>query len=294
MSTLDAVLALPHMTPISLSELDALAPLQARRDRKYLVPMANLERFVEQLAFSARVLTMGDLQVFRYESVYFDTPERASYLGAARRRRHRFKVRTRSYLDSGRCLLELKTRDGRGRTVKNRLDYPLAHHGELNPTGRRFLAEHPVGHGALEPVLTTRYARSTLVLADAARVTIDTGLQAVADGRTVELVGVAVVETKSAGPPTAADRVLWAIGHRPIRVSKFCTTLAILEPDLPANKWTLALRGPWHVAGAPGVGIARREPGGTPWLAPRSGMRSPRGQDDDRSTTSALTAMGYE
>ncbi|HUF07197.1 MAG TPA: polyphosphate polymerase domain-containing protein [Candidatus Binatia bacterium] len=292
MSALAAVNALPRMTPISLSELDAIAPLQARRDRKYLVPMADLE--VEQLAFSARVLTIGDLQVFRYESVYFDTPERASYLGAARRRRHRFKIRTRSYLDSGRCLLEFKTRDGRGRTIKSRLDYPLAHRGELNATGRRFLSEQPVRHIALRPVLTTRYARSTLVLADAARVTIDIGLQAVANGRTVELVGMAVVETKSVGPPTAADRVLWAIGHRPIRVSKFCTTLAILEPDLPANKWTLALRAPWHVGGAPRVGVAHPESDGTPWLAPRPEMSTTRGQGEDRPTASAFPAMGYE
>jgi hypothetical protein len=296
MSTLAAVDALARLTPITLTELDATAPLQARRDRKYLVPMADLERFVEQLASSARVLTIGDLRVFRYESVYFDTPGRATYLGAARRRRHRFKIRTRTYLDSGRCLLELKTRDGRGRTIKRRLGYPLGLRAELNGTGRRFLAEHSVGDStrALRPVLTTRYARTTLVLPDAVRVTIDSGLQAVTHRGTVELVGTAVVETKSAGPPTAADRVLWAMGHRPIRVSKFCTTLAILEPDLPANKWTRALRGPWHVGTAPGVGIAHRETDRKPGFAPRPETSSTRALGEDRSTAGASAAMSDE
>ena len=35
---------------------------------------------------------------FDYESVYFDTPDLTCYLLAARRRRRRFKIRTRTYV----------------------------------------------------------------------------------------------------------------------------------------------------------------------------------------------------
>jgi len=100
----------------------------------------------------------------------------------------------------------------------------------------------------LEPALMTRYARTTLVVG-AARVTIDTDVEAwTPDGRVVVLVGMAIVETKSAGSPSDADRILWSLGHRPTRVSKFGTSLAALYPELPANKWARALYYPWLVS----------------------------------------------
>ncbi|WP_188804630.1 VTC domain-containing protein [Citricoccus zhacaiensis] len=46
-----------------------------------------------------------------------------------------------------------------------------------------------------------------------------------------------VVETKSAGHPTAADRWLWRRGIRPVAVSKYCAGQALLHPDLPHHRW---------------------------------------------------------
>ena len=57
-----------------------------------------------------------------------------------------------------------------------------------------------------------------------------------------------VVETKSAGAPSAADRVLWRHGVRPTKVSKFCTGLAVIRPDLPANKWHRVIDRHWRTA----------------------------------------------
>jgi hypothetical protein len=50
------------------------------------------------------------------------------------------------------------------------------------------------------------------------------------------------VECKSAGRATPMDRALWAVGVRPARISKYCTTLALLEPSLPANHWHRTLK----------------------------------------------------
>ncbi|MEO8697895.1 MAG: molecular chaperone, partial [Acidimicrobiales bacterium] len=51
-----------------------------------------------------------------------------------------------------------------------------------------------------------------------------------------------LVETKSTGAPTVADRVLWAAGERPVPISKFGVGMAALNPGLPANKWNRTLR----------------------------------------------------
>ena len=61
----------------------------------------------------------------RYASQYFDTPRLDSYFGAVHGRRRRFKVRARSYLDSGGAFLEVKTRGARSATVKERVPVSL-------------------------------------------------------------------------------------------------------------------------------------------------------------------------
>jgi len=245
---------LAFLASVTLAELDEAASLQTRRDRKYLVSIASAGELVARLDGSARALEFEGRRRFRYESVYYDTPGLDSYLAAARRRPRRFKVRTRTYLDSGYSLLEVKTRDGRGRTVKERIPHDAAEGARLDAGEVRHLAGHPLIEGlaaALRPVLVNRYGRSTLLLDDGGRVTIDIGLTAATcDGLGVELGGIAIVETKSAGAAGAADRELWAMGCRPIRVSKFCTSLAAMQPDLPANRWTQALRRPWVVGAA--------------------------------------------
>jgi len=244
---------LGQMPAVELAELEATAALLTRRDRKYVVPLPAATQLAERLGASGRVLEIDGRRRFHYESVYFDTPQGASYLAAARRRTRRYKVRTRSYLDFGRCLLEIKVRDPRGRTVKERREHPIENRGSLDPGGRAFACACPLigdASTALGPALATCYTRATLLIGpDRARVTIDTDVEAFApDGRSVALVGMAIVETKSGGPPCQADRILWSLGHRPTQISKFCTSLAALRPELPSNKWTRALRQPWLVS----------------------------------------------
>src|SRR5688572_5124958 len=93
------------LAPLSLEEVLAVADLQTRTDRKYVVTPDVFARLVDELGGGLGVLDIAGVRAFRYESVYFDTPALDSYLGAAHGRRRRFKVRTRSYLDSGDCML---------------------------------------------------------------------------------------------------------------------------------------------------------------------------------------------
>ncbi|GIJ45190.1 VTC domain-containing protein [Virgisporangium aliadipatigenens] len=215
------------MRTISLTELTERAALLTRVDRKYVLPIDELPALLREI--DARVLEIDGRREFGYRSVYYDTPELASYLGAARRRPKRFKVRTRTYLDTGLHVLELKTRDGRGTTVKRRLP-----HEDLHTLAAR-----------LAPALVTHYRRMTLFLpADGSRVTLDTDLAwALPDGAGLRLPGRAVVETKCApGRASAVDRLLWSLHQRPCAISKYATGLAALRPDLPANHWKPVLR----------------------------------------------------
>ena len=164
------------LAPLSLEEVLAVADLQTRTDRKYVVDPDVFARLVDELGAGLGVLDIAGVRSFRYESVYFDTPALDSYLGAAHGRRRRFKVRTRSYLDSGDCMLEVKTRGGRGETVKDRMPYDIGRRSAIDAAGLEFVRTHASlpTDATLAPVLTTAYLRSTLVdLATGSRLTCD-------------------------------------------------------------------------------------------------------------------------
>ncbi len=262
---------------VDLTTVVQTAALQERHDRKYLIPQETLHLLgaavVESPAGTA-VLADAERRWFRYRSEYFDSSTLACYRMAAQRRHQRYKVRTRSYLDSQDHFLEVKVRDRRGRTVKTRTAWspdpdwrrPLAADGVRfveevlgGPVG---LAGHfpsrlpgrfpgqPPGQlraqlpGQLRGQLRTDYVRLTLLLpGEVARATVDLDLIATdATGDRLPYTGLAIVETKTSGRPCTVDRLLWALGHRPIRVSKYATSLARLRPGLPANRWQPALR----------------------------------------------------
>jgi hypothetical protein len=114
-------------------------------------------------------------------------------------------------------------------------------------------------------VLTTRYRRTTLFLPGehgrpGSRVTIDTDLTWEAPGVRLTLPGTVVVETKTGSTASAVDRLLWAHGHRPARISKYATGLAALDPTLPAAPWNRTLRRHFVAAPVPSARTADGRP----------------------------------
>lgn len=269
--------SLAGLPAVHLDDLTDQAALQRRVDRKYVLPVgACLPLLAELGGRGAHVLEIDDRRTFGYDSVYLDTADLTCYLQAAHRRPRRFKVRTRTYVDSGQCWLEVKTRDRRGWTVKHRTAYDVRDRALLTAEGRLFVEQVLAATGlrletgtTLDAALRSVYRRSTLHLPQTrSRVTLDTTLTFRGRGSTsprpgtataseavaqeavpweavpvgaVTLPGYAVVETKTDGRPCAADRLLWADGHRPVRISKYGTGLAALDPDLPATPWRRVL-----------------------------------------------------
>lgn len=242
---------LPGLTPISLDELNAKAALQTRVDRKYALNQHDAEVMLAALGSAPRVLEIDGLRASSYESVYFDTPKLLSYRMAAHARRRRFKLRTRTYLDSQEAWLEVKTRGERSTTVKDRVAYRMDLRDTLTESGRDYadaaLASVGIGHPSelqLLPTLVTRYNRTTLFMESSlSRATIDTGLVwEESDGTVLSRPDLVIVESKSGSRASEVDRLLWSLGHRPDTISKFGTGLAALRPDLPSNKWARVLR----------------------------------------------------
>ncbi|MGP9695395.1 polyphosphate polymerase domain-containing protein [Brachybacterium sp. AOP25-B2-12] len=255
------------LRPIGLDELTARAALLTRTDRKYLVPTDTARRLVAALGPRLRVLDIDGRRAFRYRSTYYDTEALEAFHGAATGRRRRYKVRRRDYLDTGTSFLEVKTRTGRGDSSKQRIELTgsesdlasgepdpvrIPGHRDAEPASisaqaRAFVesalsaADCTAPSGPLLPVLHTTYDRTTLLVEDeGSRLTVDAELTWW-DPRDADLrrglEDLLVIETKGGTRPGAADRLLWSLGHRPVRLSKYGTGMGLLRPELPGNRW---------------------------------------------------------
>lgn len=227
------------LTTVQLDELNDTAELLHRVDRKYVVEVGLVERMIDELAPNLRVLQEGGRRSFGYQTVYFDTVDFHLYRLSATRRRGRYKVRIRRYLDSGDAMVEVKVKGTRGHTVKHRFPHDAG--DELTPAMLAQVRGVVTDHSVLDdlvPTLTSAFARTTLLEETSrSRVTVDADLVCVArDGRDVTLDRL-VLETKSVGTASPIDRWLWRQGVRPSRISKYSTSMAILHPELPGNRW---------------------------------------------------------
>ena len=233
-----------------IAEFDVAAPalvercaLQRRIDRKFLLGGPALPALLGHLRPAYALLLAGDREWARYESVYFDTPERELFHAHRRGLRPRYKVRIRHHVDRSLSFLEIKHKERSGRTRKMRLDLPFAA-AALTERELQFIEAHaPVAAARLLPCVTISFLRLTLLSRDAhERLTIDRRLR-LSDGvRVEELPQVVVVEVKQERHATAgAVATLLAQRAREASVSKYCLG-TILLASVPANVFKPALR----------------------------------------------------
>jgi hypothetical protein len=83
------------LEPISLADLDAIAALQVRNDRKYVVNDTIVDHMLCELAGGLQILQIDGLRAFNYRSVYFDTSNFDLHHAAAASKCERGPTKTR-------------------------------------------------------------------------------------------------------------------------------------------------------------------------------------------------------
>lgn len=235
------------MAPITLTEVMSAAALQTRVDKKFLLSPEQLVELVSRLGASYRVLEIDQKRIFSYESVYFDTPDLAQFRAHRQGRRRRYKARTRLYVDSNECMFEAKLKSNRGETVKYRWPHSVDDRGIMTGDAHSFLAglleaNYAVETPVLDPVLQTDYSRATFVdPVHEERLTCDIDLVCKNQQLRIDGPDMIIVETKSATGRGTADQALLEMGIRPLSMSKYCLGIAMLNPELAANKWSRLL-----------------------------------------------------
>jgi hypothetical protein len=175
----------------------------------------------------------------RYETLYYDTPDFWHYTQHQNGKRHRYKIRKRSYVESSIAFLEVKEKNNKGRTAKSRIKieeiFPL-----IDKKGQEFIDRKAEGVADLESKIWNSYTRTTLVDTVAGeRVTLDTDLSFYYGEKRLDLPNFVIAEVKQDGE----NRHSRFIKHmksrlmRPDGISKYCLGVAMLYPELKSNNF---------------------------------------------------------
>ena len=235
--------------PVSLEEMDGVK-LMNRIDTKYLTDEQTLAGILQDaLNYGYRALVTDGSEIASYDTLYFDTPELRMFMDHHNRRLVRQKVRTRVYVGSGLCFLEIKRKNNHGRTKKKRTRIALAEFKDFSgdTAACEYLAEKSWFTAAeLSPSLETIFRRITLVNPTMTeRVTIDSslGFNNFRTGLEASLRNGVVIELKQDGRAgSTMKRILLDHRVKPIRVSKYCVGITLTSPGLKTNRFKLKIR----------------------------------------------------
>ncbi|QDS98657.1 polyphosphate polymerase domain-containing protein [Adhaeretor mobilis] len=239
---------LGHFDPVQLNELSGFE-LMNRTDTKYLLSSDDLLETLPELRGNYRSLEVEEVRLSPYSTLYFDTPDLVCYKAHHNGKLNRRKYRMRRYDANGVCFLEVKLKNSKGRTDKQRMSLSdiqpsidESHAGFLDSIAPDLQNQSFDG---LIPQLWSRFLRMTLVHNNIAeRVTIDTCLSFHKGDRAVQLPGVIIAEVKQPGDDRQSPvrKQFRARGIRPLRISKYCVGSAMLNPTLKHNRFKAKLR----------------------------------------------------
>lgn len=112
--------ALAQFNSHGLHDLNA-AKLMDRVDSKFILPISFLPDLLSQLKKHYSVLEINENRVSSYQNKYFDTPDMTLYNNHHNGKLNRYKVRRRRYVDTNTEFLEVKLKNNKKRTIKNRI-----------------------------------------------------------------------------------------------------------------------------------------------------------------------------
>ena len=125
---------------ISLKEMNSVKLLD-RTDTKFVFNKSLLFKILPILKNDYKILKVNGNRFSRYNSIYFDTDDFLFYKSHHNGRINRVKIRFREYLDSSLCFLEIKKKNPKGKTVKNRMIVKKANR-RLSKTNYSFINKY--------------------------------------------------------------------------------------------------------------------------------------------------------
>src|SRR6056297_937641 len=112
-----------------------------RTEQKCWFHRSRLVPLLEQILPFYYILEVERKRLIAYQTLYFDTPNNQMYLHHHNGYRWRYKIRRRKYETAERGFFEVKSKNNKQRTLKNRIEVPF-NNEEISTAERRFLQEN--------------------------------------------------------------------------------------------------------------------------------------------------------
>ena len=231
---------------ISLEEV-AQASLMRRKDIKFVFSSRHVPFLLREVSGYYRVLDVKGKRDQSYQTLYYDTGALDMYKLHHSGRVNRHKIRFRKYGSSSGIFFEVKSKNSRGITIKNRMQSAAGDPAILSRE-EEFLSQYtPYEEAEIIPVLENSFNRITLVSpGQDERITLDHSLwfRNRLSGKEMDAHGMAIAEIKygnhlAASPFRGALRKARVI---PRRFSKYCIGMAMLDPGLKQNLFKEKIR----------------------------------------------------
>ncbi len=235
--TVDLSNLLWEFSPINLKQMDAVALLN-RVDTKFVIPTRNLLNAIPSLYSDYRILVVEGRRMSHYRTLYFDTPDFTLYNLHVNGNSERYKVRSREYLESNEAFLEVKHKNRKDRTIKQRIPTTAPVIRLDSKTSVWLQSLLPCTSCNLEPKLWVMFTRMTLVNKHLCeRVTIDVDLTFYVPFNIVRMDGIAIAEVKRDGAHINSSflNLMHTQGYHPQGFSKYCIGIAMLYDQVKKN-----------------------------------------------------------
>lgn len=234
---------LDSFNPISLDEMESVK-LQNRTDTKFTFTSVKLIPLLKELSEHYRILEINGIRLSKYETLYFDTPELKLYTLHHNGKLNRYKVRFRTYADSGLNFFEVKFKNNKGRTIKNRVRRKTFHDDIEGKSEQLLLEKTPLIAGTLKPAIWVNYSRITLVSKQSTeRLTIDVGLNYKNNLKKKAFPHLVIAEVKQENTNNSVfidlmreNRILST------SISKYCFGISCLYNQIKKNNFNLKIR----------------------------------------------------
>ena len=226
-------------TKVTLADLEQVK-LMNRIDHKFCLHRKQLLSILESLKSEYFVLEIQGKTIFLYDNTYFDTQDDRMYLSHHNGSGKRYKIRVRQYVQSKDNFLEVKFKNNKGWTKKERIGRQEFDH-EFRENENEFLQmTSPFKGLQLVPKIKNRFNRITLVNNEfTERVTIDLclGFENQENKITLEnLVIIEIKQSRSKGISLIND-VLKANKIEDQGFSKYCIGRSLLDETLKRNNF---------------------------------------------------------
>ena len=223
---------------ITLKEMDK-AKLMDRTDTKFTFSSDNLLKVLEEVKGNYKVLEIENCRMSTYQTLYYDTSDLSLYLKHHNGKLNRYKIRHRTYVESKIGFLEIKFKNNKGRTIKERIKKADVPTQWSEDTSDFILSKTPFSPETLVPNIWVNYKRITLVNnANAERVTIDTDLEFINKNFTKKMDNLVIAEVKQ--DKRAGSAFLEAMRKFRIRegsMSKYCLGVALTNEQVKKNNF---------------------------------------------------------